>query len=58
MGRWAPNSFFGLRTVSNSIDLLFRRCLELAGVRETKAGKDGGQEEKGVTEHEMVGWHH
>ena len=22
------------------------------------AGKDGGQEEKGMTEHEMVGWHH
>ena len=22
------------------------------------AGKDGGQEEKGVTEDEMVGWHH
>ena len=21
-------------------------------------GKDGGQEEKGATEHEMVGWHH
>ena len=22
------------------------------------AGKDGGQEEKGATEDEMVGWHH
>ena len=22
------------------------------------AGQDGGQEEKGVTEDEMVGWHH
>ena len=22
------------------------------------AGKDGGQEEKGTTEDEMVGWHH
>ena len=21
-------------------------------------GKDGGQKEKGVTENEMVGWHH
>ena len=21
-------------------------------------GKDGGQEEKGITEDEMVGWHH
>ena len=26
--------------------------------RDTDAGKDGGQEEKGVTEDEMVGWHH
>ena len=22
------------------------------------AGKDGGQEKKGITEDEMVGWHH
>ena len=26
--------------------------------KETDAGKDGGQEEKGATEDEMVGWHH
>ena len=25
---------------------------------EPDAGKDGGQEEKGATEDEMVGWHH
>ena len=24
----------------------------------TGAGKDSGQEEKGTTEDEMVGWHH
>ena len=40
MGRWAPNSFLGLRTVSNSLDLLLRRCLELAGVRETKVTRE------------------
>ena len=26
--------------------------------KDPDAGKDGGQEEKGVTENEMVGWHH
>ena len=27
-------------------------------VKDPDAGKDQGQEEKGVTEDEMVGWHH
>ena len=26
--------------------------------KDADAGKDGGQEEKGATEDEMVGWHH
>ena len=26
--------------------------------KDSDAGKDRGQEEKGVTEDEMVGWHH
>ena len=26
--------------------------------KDPDAGKDGGQEEKGMTEDEMVGWHH
>ena len=26
--------------------------------KDSDAGKDWGQEEKGRTEHEMVGWHH
>ena len=26
--------------------------------KDPDAGRDWGQEEKGVTEHEMVGWHH
>ena len=26
--------------------------------KEPDAGKDWGQEEKGATEHEMIGWHH
>ena len=26
--------------------------------KDSDAGKDSGQEEKGATEDEMVGWHH
>ena len=26
--------------------------------KDPDAGKDGGQEEKGKTEDEMIGWHH
>ena len=26
--------------------------------KDPDTGKDGGQEEKGATEDEMVGWHH
>ena len=31
--------------------------IQLVG-KDSNAGKDGGQEEKGVIEDEMVGWHH
>ena len=34
---------------------LMRRTDKL---EKTHAGKDGGQEKKGVTQDEMVGWHH
>ena len=32
--------------------------MEYTGSKDPDAGKDGRQEEKGVTEDEMVGWHH
>jgi len=34
------------------------RVLLATGKKDSDAGKDRGQEEKGVTEDEMVGWHH
>ena len=34
------------------------RCEELAHWKNPYAGKDWGQEEKGTSEDEMVGWHH
>ena len=33
-------------------------CEELPHLKDPDAGKDWGQEEKGTTEDEMVGWHH
>ena len=33
-------------------------CKELTHLKRPDAGKDWGQEEKGMTEDEMVGWHH
>ena len=32
-------------------------CTELLG-KDSDAGRDWGQEEKGMTEDEMAGWHH
>ena len=37
---------------------LMRRTDSLGKKKPTHAGKDGRQEEKGMTEDEMVGWHH
>ena len=37
---------------------LATRCEELTQWKNSDAGKDWGQEEKGETEDEMVGWHH
>ena len=39
-------------------DNLATWCKELTHWKEPDAGKDWGQEEKGMTEDEMVGWHH
>ena len=38
----------------------FGHLMRRAGLiwKDPDAGKDWGQEEKGMTEHEMVGWHH
>ena len=33
-------------------------CEELTSGKDSDAGRDWGQEEKGTTEDEMAGWHH
>ena len=38
--------------------LLATSCEELTHWKVSDAGRDWGQEEKGTTEDEMVGWHH
>ena len=37
---------------------LMQRVEEKTHGKDSDAGRDWGQEEKGVTEDEMVGWHH
>ena len=37
--------------------LLATSCEELAHWKDSDAGRDWGQEEKGMTEDEMAGWH-
>ena len=40
------------------INTLATWCKELTHLKDSDAGKDWRQEEKGTTEDEMVGWHH
>ena len=40
------------------LSLLFPGTLHLIGCKDSDAGRDWGQEEKGTTEDEMAGWHH
>ena len=41
-----------------SFNTLATWCEELTHLKRPDAGKDWGQEEKGMTEDETVGWHH
>ena len=51
--RLPPNSLKGLMPILWPPDVKS----QLTG-KDPDAGKDWGQEEKGMTEDEMVGWHH
>ena len=53
-----PWIFFG-RTDAEAKDPIFGHLMRKAdSLEKTHAGKDWRQEEKGMTEDEMVGWHH
>ena len=47
----------GLMLKQNS-NTLATSCEELTHWKDSDAGRDWGQEEKGTTEDEMAGWHH
>ena len=51
--------FFGRTDVERETPILWPSdaTSQLTG-KDPDAGKDCGQEEKGMTEDEMVGWHH
>ena len=40
------------------LQYLATSCKELTHWKDPDAGRDWGQEEKGMTEDEMAGWHH
>ena len=48
----------GIKYHLYSDDTLATCCEELTHFKDTDAGKDWRQEEKGTTEDEMIGWHH
>ena len=54
-----PWDFFGRNDAKAETPILLTTsCKELTHWKDPDAGRDWGQEEKGTTEDEMVGWHH
>ena len=54
-----PWDFFGRDDAKAETPvLLATSCEELTHWKDSDAGRDWGQEEKGKTEDEMAGWHH
>ena len=52
-----PWDFFGRNDAKAETPVLWP-CGELTHWKDSDAGRDWGQEEKGTTEDEMAGWHH
>ena len=54
-----PWDFFGRNDAkAENSSTLATSCEELTHRKDSDAGRDWGQEEKGTTEDEMAGWHH
>ena len=56
-----PWDFFGrndAKAETPVLKLQATSCEELTHWEDSDAGRDWGQEEKGMTEDEMAGWHH
>ena len=50
--------FFGRNDAKTETLILWPPHAKLTHGKDPDAGRDWGQEEKGTTEDEMVGWHH
>ena len=50
--------FFGSNDAKAETPVLWPPHARVDSLEKTDAGRDWGQEEKGMTEDEMAGWHH
>ena len=53
-----PWDFFGRNDAKAETPVLWPPHARVDSLEKTDAGRDWGQEEKGMTEDEMPGWHH
>ena len=53
-----PWVFFGRNDARAETPILGHLMRRVDSLEKTEAGRDWGQEEKGTTEDEIVGWHH
>ena len=53
-----PWDFFGRNDAQAETPVLCHLMRRVDSLEKTDAGRDWGQEEKGMTENEMAGWHH
>ena len=53
-----PWDFFGRMMLKLKLQYFGRLMRRVDSLEKTDAGRDWGQEEKGMTEDEMAGWHH
>ena len=53
-----PWDFFGRNDVKAETPVLGHVMRRADSLEKTDAGRDWGQEEKGMTKDEMAGWHH
>ena len=53
-----PWDFFGRDDAKAQSPLLWPPPWRVDSLEKTDAGRDWGQEEKGMTQDEMAGWHH
>ena len=53
-----PWDFFGRNDAKAKAPVLWHLMRSVDSLEKTDPGRDWGQEEKGMTEDEMAGWHH